>query len=73
MKHILQVKHDAGEAVECFKLSVKNYPNSVNAYESLGRVYSMQGQKLLAIRNYKRALGLDPKRQSAVEALKRLK
>src|SRR6266566_2091826 len=72
-QYLRQVKHDAGEAVEFFKLSVKNYPNSADAYESLARVYSTQGQSLLAIRNYKRALELDPKRQSAVEALKRLK
>jgi len=62
----------AKEAVEIFKLNVEAYPQESNTYDSLAEGYLAINQRDLAIANYKKALELDPKNTSAVEALKRL-
>ena len=60
------------EALAYFKLNVEFYPNESNVYDSLGEAYMAQGEKELAIANYKKALELDPKNTNAVEMLKKL-
>jgi pimeloyl-ACP methyl ester carboxylesterase len=60
----------AKEAVELFKLNVLAYPNSANAYDSLGEAYSVIEEKELAIANYKKSLELNPDNANAVEMLK---
>jgi CubicO group peptidase (beta-lactamase class C family) len=60
------------EAGEIFKLNVEMFPEASNPYDSLGEYYALSGQKDLAIKNYKRALQLDPKNTSAANALKKL-
>jgi len=65
-------KGDAGEAVKVLELNATAYPNSANVYDSLGEAYAANGQKDLAIENYKKALAIDPKMPSSIEALKKL-
>ena len=60
------------EALAYFKLNVEFYPNESNVYDSLGEAYMAQGEKELAIANYKKSLELDPKNKNAVEMLKKL-
>jgi len=60
------------EAGEIFKLNVEMFPNAPNPHDSLGEYYAAAGQKELAVKNYKRALELDPKFPSAIAALKLL-
>jgi len=60
------------EAIEILKLNVESYPKSSNAYDSLGEAYMMSGNKELAIRNYEKALELNPANAGALEALKKL-
>jgi CubicO group peptidase (beta-lactamase class C family) len=60
------------EAIEIFKLNVEAYPRSSNPYDSLGEAYMMNGDKALAIQNYKKSLELNPNNAGAVEALKKL-
>lgn len=60
------------EAVEVLKLNVEAYPNSANVYDSLAEAYLAFGDKQSAIDNYKKALGLNPKMESAIKALKTL-
>ena len=60
------------EALEIFKLNVEAYPKAFNTYDSLGEAYMNLNERDLAIQNYKKALELNPKNASAVEALKRL-
>lgn len=60
------------EAVEVFKLNVREFPKSSNVYDSLGEGYAKAGSKELAIQNYKRSLELDPKNTNAEEWIKRL-
>ncbi len=51
------------EALEIFKLNVKQYPNSWNVYDSLGEVLLASGDKKGAIANYKLALSKAPENQ----------
>lgn len=60
------------EALEIFKLNVFLYPNSANVYDSVAEAYAVNGERELAIKNYKRSLELDPKNSHAMQQLKRL-
>ena len=60
------------EALEIFKLNVFLYPNSANVYDSVAEAYAVNGNRELAIKNYKRSLELDPKNNNAVQQLKKL-
>lgn len=66
-------KKQVNEAIEVFKLNVEAYPQSANAYDSLGEGYLLRGDKEKAIENYQKALDLDPKSENAKEVLKKLK
>jgi len=48
------------EAIEMFKINVEAFPKSGNAYDSLGEAYLKNGNKELAIVNYKKSVALDP-------------
>ena len=61
-----------GEAIEVFKLNREAYPQSWNAYDSLGEAYMISGDKEMAIRNYRKSLELNPQNTNAVEKLKKL-
>jgi tetratricopeptide (TPR) repeat protein len=61
------------EAIEIFKLNVEAYPQSANAYDSLGEAYMINGDKELAIKNYQRVVELNPQNNNAVETLKKLR
>ncbi|HEV2765651.1 MAG TPA: alpha/beta fold hydrolase [Pyrinomonadaceae bacterium] len=60
------------EAVEIFKLNVAAYPEAFNTYDSLGEAYLADGQRDLAVKNYKRSLELNPQNTNAVDVLKRI-
>jgi dienelactone hydrolase len=60
------------EAVEIFKLNAEAYPEAFNTYDSLAEAYAVQGQKELAIKNYRRSLELNPQNANAAERLKEL-
>jgi tetratricopeptide (TPR) repeat protein len=60
------------EAVALLKLNAEWYPRSANAWDSLGEACLKAGDRDLAIRNYEKALQLDPGSVSAQDALKRL-
>lgn len=61
------------EAIEIFKLNVETYPQSANAYDSLGEAYMTNGDKEFAVRNYQRAVELNPQNSNAIEMLKKLR
>ena len=69
---LLSMKKVRG-AIEVFKLNVEAYPQSANVYDSLGEAYIMNGDKELAIRNYQRAVELNPQNTNAIEMLKKLR
>jgi CubicO group peptidase (beta-lactamase class C family) len=60
------------DAVAVFQQNLHDYPQSANAYDSLGAAYAKTGQKALAVENYKKSLELNPKNENAVKKLKEL-
>jgi Flp pilus assembly protein TadD len=60
------------EAIALFKLNVEFYPAAWNTYDSLGEAYMNNGDKELAIANYKKSLSLNPQNSNGVEMLKKL-
>lgn len=59
-------------AINIFKLNVALHPKAFNTYDSLGEAYMKKGEKVLAIKNYKKSLELNPKNDNAVAMLKEL-
>ncbi|MFV8341884.1 serine hydrolase [Flavobacterium sp. XS2P39] len=60
------------EAIEVFKLNVEAFPQSGNTYDSLGEAYLKNGDKNLAITNYKKSVELDPKNENGKKILKEI-
>lgn len=60
------------EAIAVFKLNAEFYPKSFNVYDSLGEAYMANGDKELAIANYKKSLELNSKNTHGAEMLKKL-
>lgn len=60
------------EAIEIFKMNVKVFPESANAYDSLGEAYLKNGDKELAITNYKKSLDINPNNENAKKVLKEI-
>lgn len=60
------------EAVGVFKLNVRMHPQSAGVYDSLAEAYMEQGDKELAVQNYKRSLELNPQNSNALEMIKKL-
>ncbi len=61
------------QAIEVFKLNAAAFPESSNAFDSLGEAYRTRGDRDLAIRSYEKALALDQNMRSAADALKELR
>ncbi|HYC59349.1 MAG TPA: serine hydrolase [Thermoanaerobaculia bacterium] len=60
------------DAIEVFRLNVEMFPESANAYDSLGESYAAAGNKELALANYRKSLELDPKNANARAVIERL-
>jgi len=60
-------------AIEIFKLNSEQYPESANTFDSLGDAYAAHGDTALAIKNYERALLLEPTNSAAKESLDKLR
>jgi tetratricopeptide (TPR) repeat protein len=60
------------EAVRVFQLNIEAYPQSSNAYDSLGEAYMDDGDKPQAIANYRKSVQLNPKNRNAVVYLQKL-
>lgn len=60
------------EGLALLKLNVEFYPNAWNTYDSLAEAYEANGEKDLAIANYKKSLELNPQNTNAREKLKQL-
>ena len=55
-----------------FKMNVDAYPTSSNVYDSYGEALLKNGQKDLAIENYKKSVQLNPGNTSGIQALEKL-
>jgi CubicO group peptidase (beta-lactamase class C family) len=69
---LLSGNHKTSEAIEIFKLNTVAYPKSSNTFDSLAEAYQVSGNKELAIKNYQKAVELDPTNLHAVDRLKKL-
>jgi tetratricopeptide (TPR) repeat protein len=61
------------EAIEVFKLNTMLFPESGNAFDSLGEAYVVNGLNDLAISSYERSLKLNPENKNAASILEQLK
>ncbi|HEY1744060.1 MAG TPA: CocE/NonD family hydrolase [Granulicella sp.] len=68
----LQVDGHLAEAIDVLKLNTGMYPDSSNAYETLGEAYEKAGQKPAAVESYKKALEKDSENRQAKEKLQAL-
>jgi len=64
---------DMKKAIQVFKQNVELHSDYANGYDSLGEAYMKSGDKKQAIRNYEKALELNPKNENAMEMLKKLR
>ena len=60
------------DAVRVFQLNIEAYPQSSNAYDSLGEAYMDDGDKPQAIANYRKSVQLNPKNRNAIVYLQKL-
>lgn len=68
----LMEQEQLDQAIEIFKLNVSLYPQSANTYDSLAEAYEKDGNRELAVKNYRRSLELDSRNTNATEHLKKL-
>jgi len=61
------------EAVAAFLLLVEAFPESANAYDSLGEGYAAAGDTTRAIASYERSLALNPRNRNAERMLEGLR
>lgn len=64
---------DMKKAIAFFEYNISNFPNSANAFDSLGEAYMIKGEKTQAIKNYKKSLKLDSNNQNAARMIRELK
>lgn len=60
------------EAIDVLSLSIKIFPGSANLYDSLGEMYLCQGNKKLALENYKKSFELDSNNKEAKKIIDEL-
>jgi hypothetical protein len=65
-------RNELEKGLEIFKLNVMLHPESSNTYDSLADAYLKLGNKEMAIKNYKKALELNPEKKSARKALEQM-
>jgi len=51
---------DVDKAIEIFTINTERYPKSPNTFDSLGEAYATKGDKKNAIKNFKKALDMNP-------------
>ncbi len=66
-------KNKIDDAIAAFQMYVETFPDSFNAYDSLGEAYKAAGNKELSIKNYEYSLKLNPENENAVIMLKELR
>ncbi len=60
------------DAIDLLTLNVTLFPSSSNAYDSLGEAFLKKGDKELALRNYRKAVELDPANSGARHTIEEL-
>jgi len=65
-------ENQVAEAIEVFEFNVQLFPDVANSYDSLGEAYLVNGDRELAIENYRKVLELDPDSENAKRKLAEL-
>lgn len=60
------------EALQIFQYNIDLYPGSANVYDSMGEACLKAGDSAQALRNYKKALELNPENANAEKMIRRL-
>ncbi len=60
------------EALGIFQLIARQFPESANAYDSLGEAYLVLGQKERALEHYRQSLAMNPDNFNAEDAIERI-
>jgi carboxyl-terminal processing protease len=60
-------------AIQILELNMKKFPQSANAYDSLGEAYMNAGDKNRAIENYEKSVALNPANANGIQILKKLR
>lgn len=60
------------DALKIFRLIVKAFPESANAFDSLGEAYLKAGDKQRALANYRKAYAMNPDNEHAKEVIAEL-
>ncbi|WP_109434678.1 serine hydrolase [Aquimarina sp. AU119] len=60
------------EAIQVFQLLVSEFPNSANAYDSLGEGYFLNKQYNLSLANYKKSLEFNPENKNGIEMIQKI-
>lgn len=63
---------DVDRAIEFFRLNTDYYPQSANAWDSLGEGYRVRGDAAAAIAAYQKSLALDPENDNARKWIRNL-
>ncbi len=66
-------ENKVAEALEIFKLIALEFPNSSNAYDSLGEAYLKNGDMALSLANYEKSLAMNPDNFNAEDQIERIK
>jgi tetratricopeptide (TPR) repeat protein len=61
------------EALRVFELNTVAYPASSNAFDSLAEAYLNIGNKEQAVKNYRKAIALDPDNMNARNRLEKIR
>lgn len=59
-------------AITVFKFNTEKFPESSNVWDSLGEAYMNNGDKELAISNYKKSLELNPDNENAKQMIEKM-
>ena len=59
-------------AITIFKFNTEKFPESSNVWDSLGEAYMINGDKELAISNYKKSLELNPDNENAEQMIEKM-
>ena len=70
--HMLLKENKVNEAIRIFQENAVSFPDDSNVYDSLAEAYSVQGDRVNAIKYYKKSLEIDPYNANALEVLRHL-
>lgn len=72
---MLQSRNESekSKALAFFIMNTENFPNSFNAFDSLGEAYEVLGDTENAVSNYEKSLELNPGNEHAIMKIKSLK